>query len=139
MSTYDPLRTFLRKSELCKSICLMDDEVLLAEVLNKNSRISESVSNLNEKLPDFSKHELEMISMLRSLQISMPREFDYLLSSFNHTITIRERYVELVFPLNDGVLFVLVKSCANIKQICNDVSFLKSTFLSSLRENSLMS
>ena len=117
---------FLKKSELCKAVLLMNKDIHFVAVINKNGRITESeFSNDSEYL---SSNELEMIAMQRSLQTSMIREFDQKLSQFNQTITMRKHTVEFVTPLGEDILFVISNIGVDVKHLSTALSSMIFSF-----------
>ena len=69
-----------------------------------------------------------MITMQRSLQTAMIKEFDNKLSFFKNTITLRNSLVEFVYPLDNGILLVISKTDVNIKQLSDRLFSLISRF-----------
>jgi len=127
-SSNNETERFIKRSELCKAVCLMNKDIDLVTIINKNGRIIESEFNKSTSLSHISKNELEMISMQRSLQTLMAKEFDQSLSTFNHTITIRESYTEFIYPFDDGVLLVISNVDADVRHLSSSLSSLISRF-----------
>ena len=111
---------FVKKSELCKAVLLMNKDIHFVAVINKNGRITESEFLSNS--------ELEMIAMQRSLQTSMIREFDQKLSQFNQTITMRKHTVEFVTPLGEDILFVISNIGVDVKHLSTALSSMIFSF-----------
>ena len=122
------LKWALEKSELCKTICLMNKDINLVAIINRNGRIIDSEFNNSKNLNHISTQELEMITMQRSLQTKMIKEFDNKLSFFKNTITLRNSFVEFVYPLDDGILLVISKTDVDIKQLSDELFSLISRF-----------
>ena len=125
MKNNNEFKIFLKKSELCKAVCLMNKDIRFVAVINKNGRFTENESKDDSLL---SEKELEMISMQRLLQTSMIQEFDKKLSPFNQTIAIREHAIEFVCPLNGELLFILSNKNVDIKQMSADLLSLVDNF-----------
>ena len=126
MNSY--IKQTLARSELCKTICLINNNIHLVAILNKNGRIIDSKFNNSENLNHISTQELEMISMQRTLQTTMIKEFDNKLSFFRNTITLRKSLVEFVYPLDDEILLVISKAAVDIKQLSDKLFSLISSF-----------
>lgn len=124
----DSLKRALTRSELCKTICLISNDINLVAILNKNGRIIDSKFNNSENLNHISVQELEMITMQRTLQTTMIKEFDNKLSFFRNTITLRKSLVEFVYPLDDEILLVISKADIDIKQLSDKLFSLISGF-----------
>jgi hypothetical protein len=77
----------------------MNKDVNLVAIINKNGRIIDSEFNNSGNLNHISTQELEMITMQRSLQTAMIKEFDNKLSFFKNTITLRDSLVEFVIQV----------------------------------------
>lgn len=122
------LKWALERSELCRTVCLMNKDIDLVAIINKNGRIIDSEFNNNENLNHISTQELEMITMQRSLQTAMIKEFDNKLSFFKNTITLRNSLVEFVYPLDNGILLVISKTDVDIKQLSDKLFSLISRF-----------
>ena len=124
----DSLKRTLTRSELCKTICLIDKDINLVAIVNKNGRIIDSKFNNTENLNHISVQELEMITMQRTLQTTMIKEFDNKLSFFRNTVTLRKSLVEFVYPLDDEILLVISKAAVDIKQLSDKLFSLISSF-----------
>ncbi|MDH3313532.1 MAG: hypothetical protein OEM28_10365 [Nitrosopumilus sp.] len=122
------LKRASERSELCKIICLINKDINLVAIVNKNGRIIDSKFNNNENLNHISVQELEMISMQRTLQTTMIKEFDNKLSFFRNTVTLRKSLVEFVYPLDDEILLVISKADIDIKQVSDKLFSLISSF-----------
>ena len=134
----DFLKWALKRSELCKTICLMNKDVNLVAIINKNGRIIDSEFNNSGNLNHISTQELEMIIIQRSLQTALIKEFDNKLSFFKNTITLRDSLVEFVYPLDDGILLVISKTNVDIKQLSDRLFSLISRFHSSCVDVEMM-
>jgi hypothetical protein len=126
--TNNSLKRASKRSELCKTICLINNDINLVAILNKNGRIIDSKFNNGENLNHISTQELEMISMQRTLQTTMIKEFDNKLSFFRNTITLRKSLVEFVYPLDDEILLIIAKAAVDIKQLSDKLFSLISSF-----------
>ena len=131
MKTNNELKMFIKKSELCNAVCLMNKDVNLVAIINKNGKIVESKFGKDTDLLCLSDSQLEMIAMQRSLQTSMIKEFDDDLSSFYQTITIRKSHVEFVCNLDEGILLIISHSNVDMKQFSINLHSLVSSFHSS--------
>ena len=81
MKTNNEYKMFIKKSELCNAVFLMNKDVDLVAIINKNGRVIESKFAKDTDLSCISNGQLEMIAMQRSLQTSMMKEFDQNLSA----------------------------------------------------------
>ena len=128
MKTNNEYKMFIKKSELCNAIFLMNKDVDLVAIINKNGSIVESKFGKDTDLRCLSGSQLEMIAMQRSLQTTMMKEFDQNLSPFDQTITMRESHVEFVCNLDEEVLLVISNINVDVKQFSSDISSLVSGF-----------
>lgn len=71
MKTNNEYKMFIKKSELCNAVFLMNKDVDLVAIINKNGRVVESKFAKDTDLSCLSGSQLEMITMQRSLQTSM--------------------------------------------------------------------
>jgi len=128
MKTDNEFKMFIKKSELCDAVCLMNKDVDLVVIINKNGRIVESRFGKDADLGYLSGNQLEMIAMQRSLQTAMIKEFDQNLGSFHQTITIRESHVEFICNMDKEILLVISNANVDVKQFSTSISSLVSTF-----------
>ena len=128
MKTNNEYKMFIKKSELCNAVFLMNKDVDLVAIINKNGRVVESKFAKDTDLSRLSDSQLEMIAMQRSLQTTMMKEFDQNLSSFHQTIAMRESHVEFVCNLDEEVLLVISNVNIDIKQFSTNLSSLVSGF-----------
>jgi len=122
------LKQTLERSELCKIICWINKDINLVAIVNKNGRITDSKCNNSENLNHISVQELEMLSMLHTLQTTMIKGFDNKLSFFRNTITLRKSLVEFVYSLDDEILLAISKVDVDIKQVSDKLFSLISGF-----------
>lgn len=106
------LEQTLEISGLCKSILQIDKGVICVSVINKRGRIIESESRAEDLLRCLSKTEIEMLYMQRALQTSMIRELDRKHGGWNCTVTERDFVTEVILPLGEGLVFVMLDSGA---------------------------
>ena len=128
MKTNNEYKMFIKKSELCNAVFLMNKDVDLVAIINKNGRVVESKFAKDTDLSRLSDSQLEMIAMQRSLQTTMMKEFDQNLSSFHQTIAMRESHVEFVCNMDEEVLLVISNVNIDIKQFSTNLSSLVSGF-----------
>ena len=128
MKTNNEYKMFIKKSELCNAVYLMNKDVDLVAIINKTGRVVESKFSKDTDLSHLSDSQLEMIAMQRSLQTRMIKEFDQNLSSFDQTITIRKSHVEFVCNLDEEVLLVISNVNVDVKQFSTNISSLVSGF-----------
>jgi hypothetical protein len=128
MKTNYEYKMFIKNSELCNAVFLMNKDVDLVAIINKNGRVVESKFAKDTDLSRLSDSQLEMIAMQRSLQTTMMKEFDQNLSPFHQTITMRESHVEFVCNLDEEVLLVISNVNVDVKQFSTNVSSLVSGF-----------
>jgi len=128
MKTNNEYKMFIKKSELCNTVFLMNKDVDLVAIINKNGRVVESKFAKDTDLSCLSGSQLEMITMQRSLQTTMMKEFDQSLSSFHQTITMRESHVEFVCNLDEEVLLVISNVNVDVKHFSTNISSLVSGF-----------
>ena len=128
MKTNNEYKMFIKKSELCNAVFLMNKDVDLVAIINKNGSIVESKFGKDTDLRCLSGSQLEMIAMQRSLQTRMIKEFDQNLSSFDQTITIRKNHVEFVCSLDEEVLFIISNANVDVRQFSTNISSLISAF-----------
>ena len=128
MKTDNEYKMFIKKSELCNAVFLMNKDVDLVAIINKNGRMVESKFAKDTDLNRLSDSQLEMIAMQRSLQTTMMKEFDQNLSSFYQTIAMRESHVEFVCNLDEEILLVISNVNVDVKQFSTNLSSLVSGF-----------
>ena len=128
MKTNNEYKMFVKKSELCNAVFLMNKDVDLVAIINKNGRVVESKFAKDTDLSCLLGSQLEMIAMQRSLQTTMIKEFDKNLSSFYQTITIRESHVEFICKLDEEILLVISNTNVDVKQFSTNISSLVSGF-----------
>ncbi len=128
MKTNNEFKMFIKKSELCNAVYLMNKDVDLVAIINKNGRIVDSKFGKDTDLNCLSDNQLEMIAMQRSLQTNMIKEFDQNLSSFHQTITMRESYTEFICNLDDEVLLIISNANTDVRKFSSNISSLISTY-----------
>jgi hypothetical protein len=124
------LEQSLEISKLCQVMISLDPGIHAVTVVNKNGRILNSILRDDSTTKNLTPQESEMLFMQRVLQTSMNREFDTKLGLFHCTVSYRDKMIELIFPLLNGIIFVgadpktpaqeLIK---NISKEINDYKF----------------
>ncbi len=128
MKTNNEFKMFIKKSELCNAVYLMNKDVDLVAIINKNGRIVDRKFGKDTELSCLSGSQLEMIAMQRSLQTNMMKEFDQNLSVFEQTVTMRKSHIEFVCNLDEGVLLIVTNINIDVGKFSANLSLLISTF-----------
>ena len=102
-------------SNLCKKILSVQQGVLQVSFINRNGRMIETVLNDSWDSSGLTKQESEMLSMQCTLQLSMNQEFDEKLTRVRYTVIKRESTSDFIFPMFDGVVFVIIDSTEHIQ------------------------
>ena len=100
------LERSLAISRLCEDILASNDRIFFVSSLNKNGRAIESKFRNDRIITKMSKPEIEMFFMQRSLQTSLSKEFDDIVSPLNFITVHRETLIELIFPYSEGYILV---------------------------------
>ena len=114
------LRRSIEISNLCDSI-LSTEKILQVSFINRNGREIETKSNESNESYRLTKQEFEMLSMQCTLQISMNKEFDEKLTKVHYTIIKRESTCEFIFPIFEGIIFVVIDNTVDIQVACNRI------------------
>ncbi len=138
MKTNNEFKMFIKKSELCNAVYMMNKDVDLVAIINKNGRIVDSKFGKDTNLNCLSDNQLEMIAMQRSLQTNMIKEFDRNLSSFHQTVTIRESHIEFICNLDEEVLLIISNANTDIQKFSSNISSLISTYHESHATNMMV-
>ena len=115
-------------SNLCKKILSVQQGVLQVSFINRNGRMIETVLNDSWDSSGLTKQESEMLSMQCTLQISMNKEFDEKLTKVRYTVIKRESASDFIFPMFDGVIFVMIDNVIQIQKVGNIISELISEY-----------
>jgi hypothetical protein len=121
-------------SNLCKDI-ISESGVECVSVINKRGRVIESEFKTTTLFKNLTSPELEMLYMQRALQTSMIRELNYRHGTWKYTITEREFGIELIMPISDEILYVMVEPTANISCLLQK---LKTTLANYHSENKMI-
>jgi hypothetical protein len=100
-------------SKLCKDI-IFESGVECVTVINKRGRVIESESKMNDLFKNLTSSELEMLYMQRTLQTSMIKELNCRHGMWKYTITERQFGIEIIMPISDGILYVMVEPTADV-------------------------
>ncbi|MCA9828214.1 MAG: hypothetical protein KC444_07485 [Nitrosopumilus sp.] len=93
-------------SRLCADILASNERILFVSFLNKNGNVIELKFRHDGIITKMSKAETEMFFMQRTLQMSLGKEFDHLVSPLNYIAVNREILLELIFPYSKGLILV---------------------------------
>ena len=138
MKINNEFRMFLKKLELCNAVYLMNKDIDLVAIINKNGRIVDSKFGKDTDLNCLSDNQLEMIAMQRSLQTNMIKGFDQNLSSFHQTITIRESHIEFICNLDEEFLLVISNANTDVKKFSSNIFSLISAYDESRATNMMV-
>lgn len=94
-------------SRLCGDILTSNERIFFVSSLNKNGKVTEFKFRNDRIITKMSKAELEMFFMQRTLQTSLSKEFDDLVSPLNYITVNRETLLELIFPYHEGLILVI--------------------------------
>ena len=94
-------------SRLCEDILASNERIFFVASLNKNGRAITSKFRNDRIITKMSISEVEMFFMQRTLQTSLSREFDDLVSPLNFITVQRETLLELIFPYSNGLILVV--------------------------------
>lgn len=94
-------------SSLCEEVLLSNEEIFFVASLNKNGKAIDFKLRNDRIISKMTSQEMEMVSMQRSLQISLGTEFDDLIGPLNSIILQRETLFEFIFPYSEGTLLVM--------------------------------
>ena len=116
------LKRSVEISNLCKKILSVQQGILQVSFINRNGRMVETLLNDSWDSGGLTKQESEMLSMQCTLQISMNKEFDEKLTRMQYTVIKRESASDFIFPMFDGVVFVMIDNTAQIQKIGGMIS-----------------
>ena len=130
------LKRSVEISNLCKNILLAEQGVLQVSFINRNGRMIETKLNDSCKSSGLTKLESEMLSMQCTLQLSMNKEFEEKLTRVRYTVIKRESTSDFIFPMFDGVVFVVLDNTSYIQSVGNKISELILEFQSKIEDTS---
>ena len=89
-------------SRLCDEILASNEHIYFVSSVTKNGRVVESKFRNDGIISNMSRQEIEMFFMQRTLQASLSREFDDLISPLDFITIQRETLLEFIFPYSEG-------------------------------------
>ena len=128
------LKRSVEISNLCKKILSVEQGVLQVSFINRNGRMIETTFNDSQESSELTKQESEMLSMQCTLQLSMNKEFDEKLTRVRYTLIKRESTSDFIFPMFDGVIFVVIENAVNIQAVGNTISDLILEYQSKIED-----
>ena len=130
------LKKSVEISNLCKKILLVGQGVLQVSFINRNGRMIETKLNDSCKSSGLTKLESEMLSMQCTLQLSMNKEFEEKLTRVLYTVIKRESTSDFIFPMFDGIVFVVIDNTTYIQSVGNKISELILEYQSKIEDTS---
>ena len=128
------LKRSVEISNLCKKILSVEPGILQVSFINRNGRMIETTLNNSWESSRLTKQESEMLSMQCTLQLSMNKEFDEKLTRVRYTIIKRESTSDFIFPMFDGIIFVIIDNIVHIQAVDNRISDLISVYQSKIED-----
>jgi len=118
----------LELSKLCQDILASNDRIYFVTAINKNGRPLESKFRDERIITKLKSQEIEMLYMQRSLQSSLTTEFDDLLGPLDSITIQRETMLEFIFPLSNGIIFVMTDLDVVSRYLAKTISFIIRDF-----------
>lgn len=128
------LKRSVEISNLCKKILSTEQGTLQVSFINRNGRMVETTLDSSQESSGLTKQESEILSMQCTLQLSMNKEFDEKLTRVRYTIIKRESTSDFIFPMFDGVIFVVIDNAVNIQAVGNMISDLIFEYQSKIED-----
>ena len=82
----------------------------------------ETEVNNSDETSRLTKQESEILSMQCMLQFSMNKEFEEKLTRVRYTVIKREATSDFIFPIFDGIVFVIIDNAAYVPAVGNKIS-----------------
>ena len=116
------LKRSVEISNLCKKIISLEQDILQVSFINRNGRMVETEVNNSDETSRLTKQESEILSMQCMLQFSMNKEFEEKLTRVRYTVIKREATSDFIFPIFDGIVFVIIDNAAYVPAVGNKIS-----------------
>jgi hypothetical protein len=101
---------------LCEQIKQLDKNVRFAGVINERGKLIAGGIK-NGLVPLSSQKEDEMLFMELAIRVRMRKEFNEQLGPVKFAMAARQRSLEISFPLDDVVLYVVAESAADFCEL----------------------
>jgi len=122
------LERSLELTRLCQDILTSNDRIYFVTVINKNGRSTESKFRNERIITKLKSHEIETLYIQRALQSALTRDFDDSLGSLDFITIQRETLLEFIFPLSNGIVFVMADLEVVSRYLAKTISFIIRDF-----------
>jgi len=125
----------LELTRLCQDILTSNDRIYFVTVINKNGKLTEFKFRNERIFTKLNSQEIETLYIQRTLQSALTRDFDDSLGSLDFITIQRETLLEFIFPLSNGIVFVISDLEVVSRYLAKTISFIIRDFECRLQDS----
>jgi len=129
------LERSLELTRLCQDILTSNDRIYFVTVINKNGKLTEFKFRNERIFTKLNSQEIETLYIQRTLQSALTRDFDDSLGSLDFITIQRETLLEFIFPLSNGIVFVISDLEVVSRYLAKTISFIIRDFECRLQDS----